>query len=105
MEIQGIVDALNAAPFHKHLSLVSFDEQSAFDLLHTVINVLGHINSDYAAETAHADQQTVAMRITEALKVNRNIFFFLLFYTCYTLFYLFSFFHLKLNKLRGKNRY
>jgi intraflagellar transport protein 81 len=71
MEIQAIVDRLNAAPFHKHLSLVSFDEQTPLELLATATDVLREVSVDYApaAAVAREDARAAAERVASCLRV------------------------------------
>jgi hypothetical protein len=68
-EIQFIVERLNQPPFSKGLSLVTFDEKSAFELLSILNDVLSALDERHAVDLRDEQQEMTAARIMEFLQI------------------------------------
>ena len=62
-EISFIVDRLSQDPFNESLSLVTFDELSAFDLLSLLNRVLSHLNPEHKVELRDEPPEATGARI------------------------------------------
>jgi intraflagellar transport protein 81 len=69
MNIQVIVDALNAPPFNKDLSLVLFDEKTPFELLQVLNEVMAHLDKRHDIEIRDEPQEETGSRMIEFIRL------------------------------------
>ena len=73
-EIQFIVERLNQPPFSKGLSLVTFDEKSAFELLSILNDVLSALDERHAVDLRDEQQEMTAALLRACWRCRKSFY-------------------------------
>eukprot|EP00474_Spongospora_subterranea_P009389 CRZ09847.1 hypothetical protein [Spongospora subterranea] len=68
-EFRLIVNELNKPPFSKALTLVTFDEKNAADLLQLVVDVLGEMDTNQNRDVKHTPKEAIVYAIVDFVTV------------------------------------